>query len=120
MMAGKANGTAKKAQITVLESRVESLELRNSHSIKQQPITAWRQSMGKMKRSGLFFWWRHRQKNTEPPVGKLTCRVGQVSYVTVKLVFLVINPFFRTTGLARAMTPPAARPLSQLWWDKWP
>jgi hypothetical protein len=55
MMAGKAHGTAKKAQITVLESRVESLELRNSHSIKQQPITAWRQSMGKMKRSGLFF-----------------------------------------------------------------
>jgi hypothetical protein len=55
MMAGKAHGTAKKAQITVLESRVESLELRNSDSIKQQPITAWRQSMGKMKRSGLFF-----------------------------------------------------------------
>src|SRR5262245_48042380 len=100
MMAGKAHGTAKKAQITVLESRVESLELRNSDSIKQQPITAWRQSMGKLKRSGLFFWWRHRQKNTEPPVGKLTCRVGQSATLQLNWFFWsLIHSFAQPASL---------------------
>jgi len=62
--------------------------------------------IGSRRRSTLTTWWDSDDRWRSSRTAKTEAGADYSS--------------FAQPALARAMTPPAARPLSQLWWDKWP